>query len=305
MAERDGKRGGSSSQISDETADSVKDAPIEGKSVRDIFNLNEIFERVLASAQEELETSLGLLFWSGLAAGLAVGLSLLARAALTAAAPSHSELVGDLIYPVGFIFVILGRYQLFTENTLTPMSLVLMRLASWRDLFRVWGIVLLANLIGAALFALLLSQTAIFDLGAAAVARSFGEHLIGATWGAAFWKGVMAGWLIAGVVWLIHAPRDALARIVLIWLLTFVQVSAQLFHSIVGSVEVLYLVFLGGSSIWAYLWHFLIPVVLGNTLGGVIFVAVLNYMQFEGKIQAPGRQLSWLQWFIGQRYHKP
>ncbi len=283
----------------------MKDAPTEGESVRDIFNLNEIFERVLASAQEELERSFGLLFWSGLAAGLAIGLSLLARAALTAAAPMHSELIGDLIYPVGFIFVILGRYQLFTENTLTPMSLVLTRLASWRDLFRVWGVVLLANLSGAALFALLLSQTAIFNTEAAEVARGFGAHLIQAAWGTAFWKGVMAGWLVAGVVWLVHAPRDTISRIILIWLLIFVQVSAQLFHSIVGSVEVLYLVFSGGSSIWAYLWRFLLPVVLGNTLGGVVFVAVLNYMQFEGKAQAPGRQLSWQQWFIGRRRHEP
>ena len=279
------------------------EAPHEGDAVKDYFNLDEIFKRVLATADEELARRNGLLFWSGLAGGLVLGLSLLAKAALTAEAPNNNVLVGDLLYPIGFIILILGRYQLFTENTLTPMTLVLTRLACWRDLFRIWGIVFIANLIGAAIFAGLLGPLHVLSPEATRLALEFGEHLVSETWIAAFGKAVMAGWLLAVLVWLVHAAREALARIVLIWALIYLQTAAGLFHCIVGSVEVFFLVFNGGASLGEYLNNFLIPVTLGNTIGGVFFVAVLNYMQFgedDNRFSNYGDKLSWKQWFLGR-----
>ena len=293
---------------SNQNIPSVKDAPASGQAVRDRFGFDEIFKRVLATADHELSRPLALLFWSAFAGGGTLGFCLLAKATMDAS--SGSELLGNLVYPIGFIFLIIGRYQLFTENTLTPAALVFTRLASLRDLGRIWGIVFLANLLGAASIALLFATTPLFDADATTAARGYAEHLIEASWSAAFVKAVMAGWVLAGLVWLVHAVPDSISRLLLTWFLIYVQVSADLFHCIVGSVEVLYLVFSGGASFSAYLGQFLLPVTLGNTVGGVVVVALLNYAQFgadkEGSVFAErGERLTWDEWFFAKTHRTP
>ena len=292
----------------EQAAPSVKDAPESGQAVRDRFGFDEIFKRVLATADHELSRPLALLFWSGFAAGGTLGFCLLAKATMDA--NTGSKLLGNLVYPLGFIFLILGRYQLFTENTLPPVALVFTRLASLRDLGRIWGIVFFANILGAGAIALLFATTPIFDNEATQAARGYAEHLLEAPWSAAFFKAVMAGWILAGLVWLVHAVPDSISRLLLTWFLIYVQVSADLFHCIVGSVETLYLVFLGGAPFGHYLTHFLIPVVLGNTVGGVVVVALLNYAQFgEDKEGSPfaerGEVLSWDEWFFARTHRTP
>ncbi len=205
----------------------------------------------------------------------------MARAVVTAAVPGQPLLVGDLLYPIGFIFVILGRYPLYTENTLTPVTLALTRFSSLRDLLRIWGFSYLPNLVGASVFALILAATNIMRPDTAEVALHMGEHLLEAPWADAFFRAVLAGWLLAGLVWLVHAAHDTVSRLLLIWLVIYLQVSAELYHCIVGSVKALYVVFRGDASFSAYLGDFLVPVTLGNTVGGVVFVAVLNWAQFS------------------------
>ncbi len=282
----------------------MPDAPDEGSAVEDFFSTDDIFRRVLATAAHELERPTSTFIWGALAAGLILGFSFLARAVVTAAVPGQPSLVGDLLYPVGFIFVILGRYPLYTENTLTPMTLALTRFASLRDLLRIWGFSYLPNLVGAGVFALLLAATGIMRPDTAEVAYSMGEHLLEAPWADAFFRALLAGWLLAGLVWLVHAARDTVSRLLLVWLVIYLQVSAELYHCIVGSVEVLYVVFRGDASFWAYLSDFLVPVTLGNTVGGVVFVAVLNWAQFspdKGHGQRFGPKLSWREWLVGRK----
>jgi formate-nitrite transporter family protein len=279
-------------------------APGEGAAVEDFFSTDDIFRRVLATAAHELERPTSTFIWGALAAGLIVGFSFLARAVVTAQVQGLPLLVGNLLYPIGFIFVILGRYPLYTENTLTPVTLALTRFASLRDLLRTWGLSYLPNLMGAFVFALLLAGTGVLRPETAEVARGIGEHLLEAGWADAFFRAVLAGWLLAGLVWLVHAARDTVSRLLLIWLVIYLQVSAELYHCIVGSVEVLYLVLVGGASFGAYLSDFLLPVTLGNTLGGVVFVALLNWAQFsadKGHGADLGERLAWREWLWGRR----
>lgn len=284
----------------------LEKAPQEGETINDFFDTDEIFLRVLGTAEHELEEPFHTFAWGALAAGLFIGFSFVARAALTAALPAGDgyALVGNLLYPVGFIFVILGRYPLFTENTLTPVTLALTRFASLRDLLRIWGVAFSLNLVGAALFALLLAHTGIFSAEMAETAHAFGEHLLSASWSDAFFKAVLAGWLLAGLVWLVHAAQGTTARFFLIWLVIYLQVCADLFHCIVGSAETLYVVFVGTAGLGAYLTDFLIPVTLGNVVGGVVFVAILNYAQFsgdKGRGAMREQRLSWREWLVGVR----
>lgn len=284
-------------------ASKPSDAPEEGAAVADFFALGEVFHRVVATAHEELSRPPRLLFWSAVAAGLVLGMSLVARAVVTAHVPDHNPLLGNLLYPIGFVILILGRYQLFTENTLTPVTLVLTRLASFRDLFELWGVVLAGNLLGAFVFAAVLGPFQIFSPEASELAIGFAEHVVSAPWMAAFGKAILAGWLLAIIVWLVHAARETLARVVLIWLLIYLQVTADLFHSIVGALEVHYAMLQGAVSVGEYLWAFQVPVTLGNIVGGVVFVGVLNYIQL-GEGEEPGGQtdhrLSTREWIFGK-----
>lgn len=277
-------------------------APAAGHAVRDLFSTDEIFQRIVATADEEFVRSNRLLFFSGLAAGLSIGLSFVARAALGSAVGDPGGLVGGILYPIGFLLIVLGRYQLFTENTLTPVTLVLTRIASVPQLMRVWGVVLVANVAGAALVALVLATTGVLDPEAMAGAREIAAHAFEVPVGSLFWKGVFAGWLVASMVWLNHAARDTVTRFLIVFAVMYLVPAAGLFHCIIGACEVLFLVFQGLAGFGAAA-EFFGAVVLGNTVGGVLLVALLNYSQTR-QDRFPHRdctalELTWREWMFG------
>lgn len=258
------------------------EAPARGAAVEDIFSPEEIFHRVLATAEDEFSRSNGLLFLSGLAAGLSMSLSLVGAASLQAVWEGpNARAVGLLLYPLGFLFVALGRYQLFTENTLTPVTLVLTRLASVPRLLRIWTVVLSANLVGTGLAAWILADTGVLSEAAMGHATDLGLHLLSFDAGELIWKGVFAGWLVATLVWLGHAVRAAAGRILVLWAIVLPIGYGELAHCIVGACEVLFVVFRGGASFGDFFVGFLAPTVAGNTLGGVLLVALLNYGQIS------------------------
>ncbi|SIQ85706.1 Formate/nitrite transporter FocA, FNT family [Haladaptatus litoreus] len=288
-----------------ETIDrSRRGAPAAGEAVRDRFSADEIFQRVTATADEEMERGTRLLFFSGLAAGLSVGATFLARAAMTTAYP-ESVAMGNLLYPIGFVMIVIGGYQLFTENTLTPVTLVLTRLASVPQLFRLWAIVLAANVIGAGVSAFLLAKTGIFEPDVAETAYRFGEHAMHTSWSALFYKGIFAGGLVATMVWLVHAARETISRLLIVYAIMIIIPVADLFHCVVGACEVLFLVFIGSANVGTVFADFFVPVVLGNTLGGIVFVALVNFSMTENR-RFPEHnrnrfELSWSEWLFGSR----
>ena len=244
-------------------------------------NVLVVHEIIREEGERELRRPVAGLAWSALAAGLSMGFSLVAEGVLRSRLPDAPwrPLVSKLGYTIGFVVVITGRQQLFTENTLTPVLPLLNKPAgpTLARLLRLWAVVLAANLAGALLFAWVAGHTGVFEadvrrtfaaLGREALAGGFGLHLL---------RGIFAGWLIALVVWLI--PGAEQARLPIIVLLTYLVGVAGLAHVIAGSVETLYLVVTGGASWGDYLGRFLAPALLGNTLGGVTLVAALSYGQ--------------------------
>lgn len=277
-------------------------APAAGHAVRDLFSTDEIFQRIVATADEEFVRSNRLLFFSGLAAGLSIGLSFVARAALSAAAGDPSGLIGGVLYPIGFLLIVLGRYQLFTENTLTPVTLVLTKIASLPQLLRVWGVVLAANVAGAALVALVLATTGVLEPDTMERAREIASHGLEVSTPDLFWKGVFAGWLVASMVWLNHAARDTVTRLFIVFAVMYLVPAADLFHCIIGACEALFLVFQGLAGLGDAA-RFFGAVVLGNTVGGVLLVAILNYSQTRRQ-RFPHRdcaalELTWREWMFG------
>jgi formate/nitrite transporter FocA (FNT family) len=240
-----------------------------------------VYKAISKEGEDELERSSAALFWSGLAAGLSMGFSMIAEGLLTSFLPDEHwrPLVAKFGYSAGFLIVILGRQQLFTENTLTPILPFLQRKAkaTAANVLRLWSIVLVANLIGAMAVALVVGLTEVFNLAAR---EAFGDMGAGAI-EPGFWlvllRGIFAGWLIALMVWLL--PFAETARVWVIILLTYLIGIGHMSHVIAGAVEVFTLAAMGGASWGSVLGGFILPALIGKVIGGVTLVAMLNHAQ--------------------------
>lgn len=227
---------------------------------------------------------------SGLSAGLDVsfGVILMATALtrLDGVLPEGAlRLIAGNLYAVGFIFVILGRSELFTEHTTLAAFPVLAGKASIGELGRLWAIIWSTNIIGAAAFAVL-AATLGEGLGFASP-ESFAllaHELVAPEWPLMFGSAVLAGWLMGLLSWLVAASRDTIGRLVVVWLVTSAIGMLGLHHCIVGTTEVLSAMFAGADVTPAEFGHFLLWATLGNVVGGTVFVALLKF----GHASRPG-----------------
>jgi formate-nitrite transporter family protein len=230
---------------------------------------------------KELHRKPGALAWSALAAGLSMGLIMVTEGTLHAYLPAAEwrHLVVSLGYPVGFIAVILGSQQLFTENTLTPIVPLMVKRTgdTLRRVLVLWGVVLAANLVGALLFAWAAAYTEAFPPELRHAFTELGREAAKPAWLALLARGVAAGWIIALMVWML--PAASSQQVLVIFLMTWVVGAAKLSHIIAGSVEVLYLAAVGEIGYGHYLANWMLPTLLGNTIGGVTLVAALNHAQ--------------------------
>ena len=248
----------------------------------------EIFGAAVDNARSELKRSSRSLAFSGLAGGLTMGLTGLGVASVRAVLGSGSweEFASFLIYPVGFIAVIIGRSQLFTENTLYPVVLILDERRnvkkSFIHLLRLWAIVFVTNVIGAYLFSLLAIRTGALSSDIAFQLVSLGKDAVSHTAAHVFWSGVIGGWLIALVAWTVTASQWTIGQLAMVWLLTFVVGIGKLAHCIATSGEILSAVMGGAVEIGSYL-SWLCLATLGNIMGGVVIVSLLNYGQVRAE----------------------
>jgi formate/nitrite transporter FocA (FNT family) len=240
----------------------------------------EIYQQVAKNAKEELKRSTVSLAISGLTGGIFMGLSALGVGIALAHLGSGPTafVVSRMFYPLGFIVVILGRSQLFTENTLYPVALVLTEPKQIWDTLRLWATVLPSNVCGAFLFACLAGLThamapeivqAIAGLGTAAVHEPVSTI---------FWSGVVGGWIIATAAWLVSGSHSITGSVMIIWALTFVVGLGNFAHCIATSGEILTAV-LTHQLPWVAYPQWLGPAVAGNICGGVIMVTLLEYGQ--------------------------
>jgi formate/nitrite transporter FocA (FNT family) len=245
-----------------------------------------IHEVVREEGEAAMERTAGALIMSALAAGLSMGFSFLAQGVIESSLPNTPwrSLVASFGYTVGFVIVILGRQQLFTESTLSAVLPVLTR----RDLktvlktARLWGLVLSANIAGTVIFAAMLRIPGVFSDD---VVKALGE-LAGQPFPGGFMvtvvRAVFAGWLIALMVWLLPSARSA--RLVTILLITYVVAISKLSHVIAGSVEASYGVMMGVATVQDYLLRFFGPTLLGNMIGGISLVAIINHGSIASEI---------------------
>ncbi len=245
---------------------------------------NVVYETIRREGEDELHRPAAALAWSAFAAGLSMGFSFIAEAVLRAHLPDQAwrPLIASLGYCVGFLIVILGRQQLFTENTLTVVLPLLVRkdLSTLLRLLRLWAVVLSANLVGTFLFALCVAKIGIFDAHMQQNLTDIGAAHLGASFGTVLVRAIFAGWLIALMVWLL--PGAESARVSIIIIVTYLVGISGFNHIIAGSTTMFFLIATHSISWGTYATQFFVPTLLGNVLGGVSLVAALGHAQVVG-----------------------
>lgn len=249
-----------------------------------------VFETIRQSGEEELSRPNAALWFSGIAAGLLISFSVLGEALLRTHLPDApwAYIVENFGYSLGFVLVILGRMQLFTENTITTVVPVLIN--PCENLFRrtaqLWGIVLLANVVGAFLAGGFLQFAPVLSAEVASAVAELSAHATGMGVIEGFARGIPAGVLIAALVWMMPVARGN--ELWLILLITWLIALGDFTHIIAGSVEMAYVMLAGDLGVLSAVFSFFLPVLLGNVVGGTAVFTMLAWAQTRAEVPEPG-----------------
>jgi formate/nitrite transporter FocA (FNT family) len=248
-----------------------------------------LHEIIRTQGDLELERSVAALWWSALAAGLTMGLSLMAMGLLNSRLPDGEgfKVIASFGYCAGFLAVILARQQLFTENTLTAVLPVMTKptLNNFGRLLRLWSVVLVGNLSGTLLVAYVMLNLPIFDSKTDLAFLDIGRKIMENDASQMFSKGIVSGWMIATMVWMI--PSMESAKMWIIILITYLMALGDFTHIVVGAAEVSYLVF-AGELPWKDFWLvFAGPTLVGNIVGGSFIFALISHAQIRSESGPP------------------
>ncbi|HKJ43631.1 MAG TPA: formate/nitrite transporter family protein [Sunxiuqinia sp.] len=245
--------------------------------------IDEILNEQIQAAMHEHNRANQDLFLSAISAGLEIGFSVFLMASIYSLfnniiTPSWLHVLLALAYPLGFIFVVVGKSELFTEHTTLAVIPVLNRNASFKSLMTLWGIVYSGNLLGGYVFSYILSilpaKLHVIDIGSY---YELAQKLIQYSWSTILISGLLAGWLMGLLSWLVTSSQETISRIIIITLITSVIGIGGLHHSIVGSIEVFTGLLTSDKIGWGDYFFVQTWATVGNIIGGVVFVAFIKF----------------------------
>ncbi|HCA5015586.1 formate/nitrite transporter family protein [Acinetobacter baumannii] len=246
-----------------------------------------VYEIIRRDGAEELDRPTAALIFSGIAAGLVISFSFVFKAIIASYIPTDAiwtDLITNFGYTIGFLIAILGHMQLFTENTITTVVPLFkpFTLDKLRAVGRLWGIVILCNIIGTALASLFFLTTDLFTPNIDKALDELAHHVGSFSATQNLLKGVMSGLLIAALVWMLPSVSN---KFLVIFFMTYLIGLGDFTHVVVGSTEMSYLVWQGEASLGEYLFNFLIPTTIGNIIGGTGVFTLLIYGQVTEELK--------------------
>lgn len=245
-----------------------------------------VYEVIRRNGDEELNRPTRSLIWSGITAGIMISFSVLGEAIFRTYLPDRpvSFLIENLGYSLGFLLVIIGRMQLFTENTITTV-LPLMARPTWRMagcVARLWGIVLTANVVGAFVIASLFVFTPALPPELTPALLSLAQHATGMPPSEGFFRAIPAGILIAAIVWMMPQSKGNSFFIILTF--TWLIAAGDFAHIVAGSVEMAYLMVQGLLPFSSAMFGFFLPVLFGNIVGGTVIFTLMAWGQVKDEV---------------------
>lgn len=265
----------------------LSESEAEAVAERKAGSAKVVHEVIRLQGDEELDRPVASLSFSAFAAGVAISASLIAEASIEARLPDAPwrDLVVGLGYTVGFVIVIMGNLQLFTENTVTAV-LPLATHPTWRNagrLARLWAVVLVANMAGTFLVAMLMAHQAILSSDQLAAALDISARAMGrGAWGT-FLVGMPAGFLVASIAWILPNARGGEFWVVV--LVTYAIAIGGFSHVVAGSGEAWLMMLSGRAGLDQVVLGFILPALAGNIVGGTGLFAVVAHGQVRPEIE--------------------
>ena len=273
--------------------DRDKERKIEAEQYKEVIvkridgtfrHADDILQLAIHEGKSQIERPILGLLLSSVAAGMIIGFTVLAVAVITSILGSTegiNRVFIALVYPLGFVLCILSRTQLFTEHTATAIYPLLDGATNIIGALKLWGVVILGNLSGGFVIALLLN-------GAESVIAAkqgyilIAEHVLQYDSVSLLVSAVLAGWLMAIGAWTILSTHSTSSQIMCIYVATFLIGIGGLHHSIAGSVELFIGYLMSPNITLTSITPIILLTLLGNAIGGSIFVALLNYGHIRG-----------------------
>ncbi len=271
-----------------DTLAQLRESDKEEQSVQNASKLSSrlIYEVIRRDGEEELERPVRSLIWSGIAAGIMISFSVLGEAIFRTYLPDvpSSYLIENLGYSVGFLLVILGRMQLFTENTITTVLPLMVEPTrrKFAEVCRLWLIVLSANVVGAFAIATLYAFTPAIPSELMPALMALSEHAVGMPAGESFARAIPAGILIAAIVWMLPQAENATFIVILVF--TWLIAAGDFTHVVAGSVEMALLSVKGELGLYDAVFGFFLPVLFGNVVGGTVIFAMMAWGQVRHEL---------------------
>lgn len=271
----------------DSQAPHQKELQQKAKDAENSKSYSDILSTIINEGESMFALQNKTVLLSSVIAGLEIGFSYLLVCSLyyswagTLPADTIFKLFG-IVYPVGFIMVIVGKSALFTEQTSILVLPVLNGQQSIWQLMRVWGDVILGNIVGGILFVLFIAFLAPeMNLFSHRVMAEIGEHVLGFSNLIIFLSAITAGWLMGMLTWLLSSIANSITRILIIFIITAIIGFGGFHHSILGNIEVFgALIYSDSVSFLDYI-RFLLLSLIGNGIGGAVVVALFKYRVFQ------------------------
>lgn len=246
-----------------------------------------VHEVVRLQGDEELERPLRSLLFSGFAAGVAICTSFLAEAFIRMRMPEApwADLIVSLGYTVGFVVVILGNLQLFTESTVTavlPLATHPTARNLWR-LMRLWAAVFAANMVGTFLVATMMANEIIISSEQLDAALEVSRPILTHGPMTTLLLAMPAGFLIASIAWILPNARGSEFWVIV--LITYVIAIGGFSHVVAGAGEAWLLLLMGEASFGRAVGTFILPALVGNIIGGTGLFAVVAHGQVRDEIK--------------------
>lgn len=246
-----------------------------------------VYEIIRQEGHSELSRPQASIWWSGIVAGISISFALIMEAMLRTGLPDTSwrPLIENFGYAAGFLIVMHGRMQLFTENTVTAVLPTLADPCRKTVLGtgRLWSTVFLANMMGTFLAAAFFVYGGALEPEVRSGAIDIATHV--SEWGAleTFLKALPAGFIIAALVWM--RPGSEGSEFWVILFFTYLIALGDFAHVVVGSTELFMVGLTGGDSFPKLVFANLLPALFGNIVGGAGLFAMLAWGQVHEEIE--------------------
>lgn len=257
------------------------------EDIMNYYNPKEIAEIAVQKGIEKVNLPKGSLVILGFLGGAFVALGYLGYIRVTGTVPHEwgglATFLGASVFPIGLILILLGGGELLTGNMMAVSIAFFAKKISLTHLLKNWLFITLTNFLGAIFVAYFFGHFVGLTEGAylektvsTAMAKVNDPFLV------AFVSGIGCNWLVAMAVWLCYGAKDFFGKILAIWfpIMTFVLIG---FQHVVANMFIIPAAIFAGELPWSVFLPNIIPVFLGNAVGGAIFVSLLYIRAYKVK----------------------